>query len=228
MRVRTSALHGACVLIGVYLGRISMRGSISSAASHRELLGRVYPLATAAEHWRTIPWDRYQIILVTGPQRSGTTWTACTLAVCVKSPTLAQSDHRHPLHLSSQLGACNASNTHTNTLLRTHTSGVFLSLFSPKGTPHLPYISPALLSRAHVSSIGIPWHASLRRASSHIWRQRHAACDETHVRVHSHQGRASRHPVSNGDADPPSSAEIPRAAGGLSRTKLPRCLPLTE
>ena len=147
MRVRTSALHGACVLIGVYLGRISMRGSISSAASHLELLGRVYPLATAAEHWRTIPWDCYQIILVTGPQRSGTTWTACTLAVCAKSPTLAQSDHRHALHLSSQLGACNASNTHTHTPAHTHLWCFSLTIFPKRDTPFALYITGSLFPR---------------------------------------------------------------------------------
>jgi cytidylate kinase len=30
--------------------------------------------------WQTLQLDRYHVILVTGPQRSGTTWVACTLA----------------------------------------------------------------------------------------------------------------------------------------------------
>jgi len=63
-------------------------------AAHRRLLLRVYPLVDDAVPWSAVPFDRYQVILVTGPQRSGTTWVACALA---SSLGYSLYDERHPI-----------------------------------------------------------------------------------------------------------------------------------
>ena len=44
------------------------------------LIARVYPLHATAVSWETLQLRRYQVVLVTGPQRSGTTWVSCALA----------------------------------------------------------------------------------------------------------------------------------------------------
>ena len=62
--------------------------------AHDRLLRRVYPLHDAAAQWQDVPFERYQVILVTGPQRSGTTWAACALASQLGYTLL---DERHPI-----------------------------------------------------------------------------------------------------------------------------------
>ena len=66
----------------------------SGAQQHQSLLERVYPLHREAVPWQSVPFERYQAILVTGPQRSGTTWVACALA---SSLGYTLYDERHPI-----------------------------------------------------------------------------------------------------------------------------------
>jgi len=58
------------------------------------LLQRIYPLHADGVHWQSLSLRKYHVVLVTGPQRSGTTWAACALA-----NTLGYTlyDERHPL-----------------------------------------------------------------------------------------------------------------------------------
>ena len=65
-----------------------------TAAAEDPLLPRVYPLHSAAAPWQTVPFRRYSVVLVTGPQRSGTTWAACALA---RSLGYTLYDERHPI-----------------------------------------------------------------------------------------------------------------------------------
>ena len=58
------------------------------------LLARVYPLHATAVPWQSVAFKRHPVILVTGPQRSGTTWVACALATQL-GYTLY--DERHPI-----------------------------------------------------------------------------------------------------------------------------------
>ena len=58
------------------------------------LLARVYPLHATAVPWQSVAFERHPVILVTGPQRSGTTWVACALATQL-GYTLY--DERHPI-----------------------------------------------------------------------------------------------------------------------------------
>jgi len=58
------------------------------------MLERIYPLHDQAVHWDSVPLSRHKVILVTGPQRSGTTWAACVLALHYG---FALFDERHPL-----------------------------------------------------------------------------------------------------------------------------------
>eukprot|EP00967_Tisochrysis_lutea_P134776 scaffold238500_cov33-Tisochrysis_lutea.AAC.2 len=62
--------------------------------AYRSLLRRVYPLFDEAEKWDAVPFERYDVILVTGPQRSGTTWAACALAMQLNYTLF---DERHPI-----------------------------------------------------------------------------------------------------------------------------------
>jgi hypothetical protein len=64
------------------------------AAAHHSLLRRVYPLYDEAEPWDTVPFEQYDVVLVTGPQRSGTTWAACALATQLNYTLF---DERHPI-----------------------------------------------------------------------------------------------------------------------------------
>jgi hypothetical protein len=64
------------------------------APAHRSLLRRVYPLYDEAEPWDTVPFAQYDVVLVTGPQRSGTTWAACALATQLNYTLF---DERHPI-----------------------------------------------------------------------------------------------------------------------------------
>eukprot|EP00965_Chrysotila_dentata_P221170 6192231-Pleurochrysis_carterae.AAC.2 len=63
-------------------------------AAYQSLLARVYPLHASARPWQDLQLDSYDIILVTGPQRSGTTWVACALA---SSLNYTLFDERHPI-----------------------------------------------------------------------------------------------------------------------------------
>ena len=60
----------------------------------RTILERVYPLHDDGADWRNVPLTRHHVVLVTGPQRSGTTWAACALAM---ETGYALYDERHPL-----------------------------------------------------------------------------------------------------------------------------------
>ena len=60
----------------------------------RNLLARVYPLHNEGKDWEAVPLGKYRVILVTGPQRSGTTWAACALA---SQLGFTLYDERHPL-----------------------------------------------------------------------------------------------------------------------------------
>ena len=59
-----------------------------------ELLRRVFPLHDAAGSWSAIDFSTYNILIVTGPQRSGTTWAACALASLLNYTFY---DERHPI-----------------------------------------------------------------------------------------------------------------------------------
>ena len=77
----------------------SSRGEESQSQSSRDdeahaLLERVYPLHGEGAKWDALPLSRHRIILVTGPQRSGTTWAACALA---SQYGYVLYDERHPL-----------------------------------------------------------------------------------------------------------------------------------
>lgn len=47
---------------------------------YEAILNDTYPLHHLASSWESIPWTNYDQLLVVGPQRSGTTWVAQTLA----------------------------------------------------------------------------------------------------------------------------------------------------
>lgn len=47
---------------------------------YEAVLNETYPLHSLASSWESIPWKNYDQLLVVGPQRSGTTWVAQTLA----------------------------------------------------------------------------------------------------------------------------------------------------
>jgi len=68
--------------------------SSSADDEARALLTRVYPLYGEGTNWETIPLKQYRVILLTGPQRSGTTWAACALASQLGFTLF---DERHPL-----------------------------------------------------------------------------------------------------------------------------------
>ena len=76
------------------------------------MLERIYPLHDQAIHWDSVPLSRHKVILVTGPQRSGTTWAACVLALHYG---FALFDERHPL----TAGAAFASQLKSDTMRRT-------------------------------------------------------------------------------------------------------------
>ena len=58
------------------------------------LIDRIYPLHEEGVAWDSLSLARYRVVLVTGPQRSGTTWAACALA---SSLGYTLYDERHPL-----------------------------------------------------------------------------------------------------------------------------------
>jgi hypothetical protein len=58
------------------------------------LIGRIYPLHSSGVRWDSLPLSNHHVILVTGPQRSGTTWVSCALA---SSLGYSLYDERHPL-----------------------------------------------------------------------------------------------------------------------------------
>jgi len=53
---------------------------IPPAQQYDAIFNRVFPLHSAAIPWESVNWTRYSKIVVTGPQRSGTTYFASTLA----------------------------------------------------------------------------------------------------------------------------------------------------
>ena len=58
------------------------------------LLERIYPLHASGVRWDSLSLSQQKVILVTGPQRSGTTWASCALA---SSLGYTLYDERHPL-----------------------------------------------------------------------------------------------------------------------------------
>lgn len=64
------------------------------SATAAALLDRVYPLHSVATGWEALRLERHKVVLVTGPQRSGTTWAACALA---SQLGFALYDERHPI-----------------------------------------------------------------------------------------------------------------------------------
>lgn len=64
------------------------------ASQQDSLLTRIYPLHEDSMAWESLPLSKYHVILVTGPQRSGTTWAACALASTLDFTLY---DERHPL-----------------------------------------------------------------------------------------------------------------------------------
>jgi len=68
--------------------------SPNTASEHEALLSRIYPLHDIAMSYQSVPFEKYQVILITGPQRSGTTWVACALANQLEYVLY---DERHPI-----------------------------------------------------------------------------------------------------------------------------------
>ena len=64
------------------------------AGSGNTLLERIYPLHAKAVRWDSLHLSKHHVILVTGPQRSGTTWAACALASYLDFTLY---DERHPI-----------------------------------------------------------------------------------------------------------------------------------
>lgn len=64
------------------------------ARDEASLIDRIYPLHDDGVSWDSLSLARYRVVLVTGPQRSGTTWAACALA---SSLGYTLYDERHPL-----------------------------------------------------------------------------------------------------------------------------------
>ncbi|KAL3933947.1 MAG: hypothetical protein SGPRY_000057 [Prymnesium sp.] len=71
-----------------------MRSAPSSVRPSEGVLEKIYPLHNSAVGWEELDFRPYHIILVTGPQRSGTTWVACTLATDLGYELY---DERHPI-----------------------------------------------------------------------------------------------------------------------------------
>ncbi len=104
--MRRVLTHLAALGAGVLLAHLAPRRSTSPAhlddRAHRlshpstpdSLIERVYPLHALAQPWQEVPFARYDVLLVTGPQRSGTTWAACALA---SSLGYTLYDERHPI-----------------------------------------------------------------------------------------------------------------------------------
>ena len=57
------------------------------------LIARSFPLAEDAVSWETIPWSSYSKIIVSGPQRSGTTFFAWSLAQHLGYTHLDENNH---------------------------------------------------------------------------------------------------------------------------------------
>ena len=83
--------------------QLSLAGTASQSLSSGQgpgqtedpsLLERIYPLHSSGVRWNSLPLSSHRVILVTGPQRSGTTWASCALA---SSLGYALYDERHPL-----------------------------------------------------------------------------------------------------------------------------------
>ena len=114
---RTSAIAASSVAVGFAAGWIAARSqqpptviihqhaapsiaaespspSSSSSAASASLIERIYPLHSAASSWRSVSLANHKVLLVTGPQRSGTTWAACALA---SQYGFALFDERHPI-----------------------------------------------------------------------------------------------------------------------------------
>lgn len=109
------------------------------AAAHRSLLRRVYPLYDEAVPWDTVPFEQYDVVLVTGPQRSGTTWAACALATQLNYTLF---DERHPI-----TGGNDTLRALQRTFAYSRARGERAVVQSPMGTKdlHLLPVWPGLL-----------------------------------------------------------------------------------
>ena len=99
----------------------------------------MYPLHDVTVPWQDVPFERYQVILVTGPQRSGTTWAACALASQLGYMLL---DERHPI-----TGGNNTLRALQRTFAYLRSRNVSAVVQSPMGTKdlHLLPFWPGLL-----------------------------------------------------------------------------------